>query len=43
MVAAVSIVTMLFNLVRGQTWLPLAAMVGAGLVGLVDDYNKHKR
>lgn len=38
MVAGVSIVTILFNLDRGQTWLPLAAMVGAGLVGLLDDY-----
>jgi len=34
---ALSIVTVLFNLDRGQTWLPLAAAVGAGLVGLLDD------
>lgn len=38
MVIGVSIVTILFNLDRGQTWLPLAAMVGAGAVGLLDDY-----
>jgi phospho-N-acetylmuramoyl-pentapeptide-transferase len=32
-----SAVTILFNLDRGQTWLPLAAAVGAGGVGLLDD------
>jgi phospho-N-acetylmuramoyl-pentapeptide-transferase len=37
-VISVAIVTLLFNLSREQTWLALAAMVGAGLVGLVDDY-----
>jgi len=36
-VIAVSLVTLLFNWDRGQTWLPLAAMVGAALVGLLDD------
>ncbi len=36
-VVGVSLVTLCFNLDRGQTWLPLAAMVGAGLVGLLDD------
>lgn len=35
--SALSIVTLLFNLDRGQTWLPLAAAIGAGLVGLLDD------
>lgn len=35
-VAAITVVT-LFNLDRGQTWLPLAALVGGGLVGLLDD------
>lgn len=30
-------VTILFNFDRGQTWLPLAAFVGAGLLGLMDD------
>lgn len=34
----VLIVTLLFNLDRGQTWLPLFAMVSAGLLGFVDDY-----
>ena len=38
MVVGVGVVTLLFNLDRGQTWLPLAAMVGAGAVGLLDDY-----
>lgn len=37
-VAAVAMVTMVGNLSREETWLPLAAMVGAGLVGLLDDY-----
>lgn len=37
-VTAVALVTMCFNLSRGETWLPLAAMVGAGLVGLLDDF-----
>ncbi len=35
-VAAISLVT-LANLNRGQTWLPLAGMVGAALIGLIDD------
>jgi phospho-N-acetylmuramoyl-pentapeptide-transferase len=35
-VVAIAGVT-LFNLNRGQTWLPLAALVGGGLVGLLDD------
>src|SRR5690606_33586766 len=34
---AVAVVTIGFNWSREQTWLPLAAMAGAGLVGLVDD------
>jgi len=36
-VAAVAIVTLLANLSRTETWLPLAAFVGAGAVGLIDD------
>lgn len=36
-VLSVCIVTLLTNLSRTETWLPLAAFVGAGLVGLVDD------
>lgn len=34
---AVCVITLMFNLSREQTWLPLAAFVGAGLVGLLDD------
>jgi phospho-N-acetylmuramoyl-pentapeptide-transferase len=37
MVVAITIVTVAFNLDRGQTWLPLAALVGGGIVGLIDD------
>src|SRR5437879_4068114 len=33
-VLAIAIVTVAGNLSRSQTWLPLAAMVGAGLIGL---------
>jgi phospho-N-acetylmuramoyl-pentapeptide-transferase len=36
-VLAIAIVTLLDNLSRGQTWLPLAGMLGAGLIGLADD------
>lgn len=32
-----TLVTLLWNLDRGQTWLPLFAAVGAGLLGLLDD------
>src|SRR5690348_335213 len=32
-VVATSVVTLLFNLSRQQTWLPLAALVGGGFVG----------
>lgn len=38
MVVAISIVTLLFNLSREQTYLPLAAMAAAGAVGLLDDF-----
>jgi phospho-N-acetylmuramoyl-pentapeptide-transferase len=34
---SVTLVTIAFNLVREETWLPLAAFVGAGFIGLVDD------
>lgn len=34
---SVTIVTLCFNLSREETWLPLAAFVGAGLIGLIDD------
>lgn len=34
---ALAMVTLALNLDRGQTWLPLAAAMGAGFVGLLDD------
>lgn len=36
-ITAITITTVFFNLDRGQTWLPLAALIGGGLVGLIDD------
>ncbi len=36
-VVATALVTLLFNFERSETWLPLAAFVGAGFVGLIDD------
>ncbi|MBA3757630.1 phospho-N-acetylmuramoyl-pentapeptide-transferase [Candidatus Saccharibacteria bacterium] len=36
-ILATAIVTIAGNLDRTQTWLPLAAMVGAGFIGLFDD------
>lgn len=36
-IVAITAVTLLFNLDRAQTWLPLAALVGGGIVGLIDD------
>ena len=36
-VLAITLITLIFNLNRGQTWLPLAALIGGGLVGLLDD------
>lgn len=36
-VASITIVTLCFNLDRAQTWLPLAAMLGGGAVGMLDD------
>lgn len=36
-VVSVTTITLLFNLDRGQTWLPLAALVAGGAVGLLDD------
>lgn len=36
-VSSIVIVTVVFNLDRAQTWLPLAALVGGGAVGLLDD------
>lgn len=36
-VVSIFIVTFFFNLNRAETWLPLAALVGGGAVGLLDD------
>lgn len=36
-VIAIAAVTFFFNLDRKETWLPLAALVGGAIVGLVDD------
>jgi len=36
-VVAISLVTLLFNLDRQQTLLPLLALLGGGVVGLIDD------
>lgn len=36
-VVAISIVTLVANLNRGQTWLPLAGLIGAGTIGFIDD------
>lgn len=34
---SVTVITLAFNLYREETWLILAAFVGAGLIGLLDD------
>ena len=36
-VISITFVTFFFNLNRAETWLPLAALVGGGAVGLLDD------
>lgn len=36
-VISITAVTLAFNLDRAQTWLPLAALIGGGAVGLLDD------
>jgi phospho-N-acetylmuramoyl-pentapeptide-transferase len=36
-VAAVTVVTYCLNLNRNQTWLPLAGLIGGGIVGFIDD------
>ena len=36
-VVAIALVTLLFNLDRQETWLPLAALAGGAIVGLIDD------
>ncbi len=37
-VLAIVAVTLLGNLQRSQTWLPLAGLLGAGTIGLIDDF-----
>lgn len=37
-VISVSLVTLLGNLERSETWLPLAGMLGSGVIGLIDDW-----
>lgn len=36
-VLSVTAITLLLNLDRRQTWLPLVALLGGGIVGLIDD------
>ncbi len=36
-VVSTILITLVANLSRSETWLPLAAMSGAGLIGLIDD------
>jgi phospho-N-acetylmuramoyl-pentapeptide-transferase len=36
-VSSITLVTVFGNLSRGQTWLPLAGLLAAGAIGLVDD------
>ena len=37
-VISAGLVTLVFNIDRSQTWLPLAGMVGSGAIGLLDDF-----
>ncbi|MCA9332925.1 phospho-N-acetylmuramoyl-pentapeptide-transferase [Candidatus Saccharibacteria bacterium] len=37
-VSSITITTVIFNLDRSQTWLPLAGMVFSGCIGLLDDW-----
>lgn len=37
-IVAVAVVTLATNLDRSETWLPLAGMLGAGALGLLDDW-----
>lgn len=36
-VLSITLVTLVFNLDRAETWLPLAALLAGGAVGLIDD------
>ena len=37
-IATIAIITLVLNLSRNQTWLPLLVLVGAGIVGVFDDF-----
>lgn len=37
-IVSVALVTLLANLDRSETWLPLAGMVGSGMIGFIDDW-----
>jgi phospho-N-acetylmuramoyl-pentapeptide-transferase len=37
-VASTALATLMFNLDRSETWLPLAGMIGAGVIGFADDW-----
>lgn len=37
-VLSIAIVTLTANLSRGETWLPLAGLIGAAIIGLADDF-----
>ena len=37
MLVAVGLTTLICNFDRAQTWLPLAAFIGGGVIGLIDD------
>jgi phospho-N-acetylmuramoyl-pentapeptide-transferase len=37
-VFCVGLTTIMFNLSRSETWLPVAALLGAGVIGLLDDF-----
>ncbi len=37
-IISITVVTLLFNLDRAQTWLPIAALLGGASVGAIDDY-----
>jgi phospho-N-acetylmuramoyl-pentapeptide-transferase len=36
-IVSILVVTIVWNFDRSQTWLPLAALIGGGIVGLIDD------
>lgn len=37
-IISIGLVTLIANLDRSETWLPLAGMVGSGVIGFVDDW-----